>query len=80
MVRVRFEGDIRRGALCPVARLLQRQSLRVFEIRKDVVAFACQPTLSINDHAADQWPRANEAHAASGQGKRTLHHLSIKLW
>src|SRR6185369_7599414 len=78
-MRVWLERNVRSAAACSIARDVERDRLRVFDIFENVKAFADNLTSRADDNTTNEWPRTHLAHALHRQIERTRHHAAIRV-
>src|SRR6185369_1874049 len=73
------EGNESGAAAGLLARLFERDRLRVFDFVVKVEAFAHNLPVNVNNYGADQWSGTDLAHALRSQAERAQHHLAIEI-
>ena len=76
---MRLERNIGGAAASFIARLLQRNRFRVFDLVVEIEAFANNLAVRISDDGADEWSGADLADALRREGKCSRHYLTIDL-
>ena len=79
MMRVGFERNVRGGPAGPLACLLQRDRLGVFDVFKNVTTLTHDQAQVIGDNAADQRAGADAADSTRGQIERAPYQALVLI-